>query len=312
MRRTENCRIFANTDRGIILIAVLWIVLLLSVIALGFVRTTRTEVRIAANVVENARAKAMAEAGINAAIIHLLADSDEEPWIPDGRRYALPFGRDRVEISLYDETGKIDLNKGSPAHLAALFRVAGVADQESEELVSAILDWRDADSLRRIGGAEAADYRRAGLSYGPKNAEFDDVTELLQVLGMTPELFARVQPGLTVYSGRAVINWKEAPEIVLRAIYERSPDKVATILDERATRDPTEFRGTYPDIARIGRFVRRARRGTYTIRAYVETEKGSAFIRDAVVKLTGDADRPVIIQGWRQPRPSEPQPSDRE
>src|SRR5882672_7761736 len=51
-------------------------------------------------------------------------------------------------------------------------------------------------------GAEDADYAAAGLAYGAKDAPFAMTEELLQVPGMTRELFDRVAPDITVYSPR--------------------------------------------------------------------------------------------------------------
>ena len=61
------------------------------------------------------------------------------------------------------------------------------------------------DKLTRLrpNGAEEAAYRAAGLPWGPKNAPFETVEELQQVLGMTADIYKRVAPSLTTYSGEA-------------------------------------------------------------------------------------------------------------
>ncbi len=50
--------------RGIALVVVLWTLLLLSLIAAGFIAVTRTELRLARNALDNARAEALADAGV--------------------------------------------------------------------------------------------------------------------------------------------------------------------------------------------------------------------------------------------------------
>ena len=52
----------------------------------------------------------------------------------------------------------------------------------------------------RDGGAKAPQYRAAGLPYGPPGTPFQSVDELADVLGMTPALFARLAPHLTVFT----------------------------------------------------------------------------------------------------------------
>ena len=54
----------AERQRGLALIAVLWGLVLLSVIALSVTTTSRTETRLAFNLAENAKARALAEAGV--------------------------------------------------------------------------------------------------------------------------------------------------------------------------------------------------------------------------------------------------------
>ena len=290
------------SERGIILIAVLWIVLLLSVIALQFVRTTKTDVLITRNAVENARARALAEAAINAAILRLLRTNDQEPWIADGRVYELPFGRDRVSVTVEDEAGKIDLNTGSRSLLIALLRAAGASDEESEKLHDAIHDWRDGDSLRRIGGAEMEDYRQAGRSYGPKNANFDDVRELQQVLGMTPELYARVHSALTVHSKRRGVDRNAAPEIVLRAVLGNDDEAVSAALETRGSKPSPDGPGLDTASPRVQPTGRRKNRGAYTIGVLVQTEKNAVFSRSAIVQITGNEVRPVVFHSWTRSR----------
>ena len=62
-----------SRQRGIALIAVLWTVLLLSLIATNFLTQTRTDARITRNLIDNAGAEALADAGVYRAIVALLA-----------------------------------------------------------------------------------------------------------------------------------------------------------------------------------------------------------------------------------------------
>src|SRR5690606_4104700 len=47
---------------------------------------------------------------------------------------------------------------------------------------------------------------------------FDTVAEVEQVLGMTPEIYAKIAPHLTVYSGQARPDARFADGMVLRAL----------------------------------------------------------------------------------------------
>jgi general secretion pathway protein K len=62
----------------------------------------------------------------------------------------------------------------------------GFDPDQAESLADAIADFRDADNLKHLRGAEEPEYRAAGLAWGPKNAPFQTVEELQQVLGAQP------------------------------------------------------------------------------------------------------------------------------
>ena len=94
-------------------------------------------------------------------------------------------------------------------------------------MAGAILDWRDQDSLTQpAGGAEDADYAAAGLAWGAKDAAFETVAELEQVMGMRPALFASAAQYLTVYSGSATPDAASADGIVLQAMGVDRPEPV--------------------------------------------------------------------------------------
>ena len=59
-RRRSGGRVEGARARGIALVVVLWTLLLLSLIAAGFMAVTRTEVQLARNALANARAEALA------------------------------------------------------------------------------------------------------------------------------------------------------------------------------------------------------------------------------------------------------------
>src|SRR3546814_5221709 len=100
-----------------------------------------------------------------------------------------------VRIEVVDESGKVDLNAADVDLLARLFTVVGVNQATAGDIAAAIADWRDADDLTQPqGGAEDPAYASAGLAWGAKDAQFDTVAEVEQVLGMTPAIYAQVAP----------------------------------------------------------------------------------------------------------------------
>ncbi len=97
-----------------------------------------------------------------------------------------------IRIGLTDESSKLNLNTATAAQLMILVSAAAGDDSEfdAEEIVGAILDWRDSDNNSRsqTGESEALYYRDLDRPYQIKNGPFDTVEELLLVKGVTGQL----------------------------------------------------------------------------------------------------------------------------
>ncbi len=133
-----------------------------------------------------------------------------------------------VQVEMRDESAKIDINTASDALLRGLFVSAGLNDDDATALLDAMLDWRDADTLKRPHGAEEADYQSAGLPYRPANAPFQAIEELQLVLGMRPEIYRRIAPSITVFSRQAGVN----PQLAAREVLLAIPGVTAEVVDD--------------------------------------------------------------------------------
>ena len=328
-------------QRGIALLIVLWGLVLLAVIAVSFASGTRTETMLARNLVDNAKARALADAGVHRAIFELLAPQTkgllspqivklltlssepaavrrrierdlrsklgqtsqagtEEPfvdgWRTDGTVYVWPFAGGRVWVSIQDEDGKIDLNTAADELVRGLFLSVGLDEDASSALVDAIADFRDGGDLHRLNGAEDRDYADAGRPYGAKDAPFEAVEELQQVLGMTRQIYQRVALALTVHSGRRGIDPRVAPRAALLALRGVGSEEVESFLAAREGGNTENLLGAQGNGA-----VSRER--MFTIRA--EAESGAVFVREAVVELIGARHElfqspPFRIRAWKQ------------
>lgn len=319
-----------ENSRGIALVSVLWILALLAIIAGSFTTDSRTNVKLAYNLVENAKARALADAGVNRAILALLGrerqpmlspemealiasrpeleqvldpygetmlrDAGEQRWPADGTVYAWRFGGGEIIISIRDETGKIDLNAAGDELLKGLFLSVGLEEPEAAALVDAIADFRDPDGLRRLNGAEDDEYRDAGFAYGAKDRPFDAVEELRQVMGMSRELYARVAPALTVYSGQSGIDPWTAPRAALLALPGVDSAAVEALLAARAEAGPAAL----SELLGTADYLSRSRRHVFTLRAEARTAGGGIFVRRAVARINRDLDKFVVFHAWTQ------------
>lgn len=187
---------------GAALILVIWLVVMLAALVGAFALAARIEYMQGRTLHSGVAVEQAARAGLEYAMTRLAEPDPMLRWIPDGRLHRFAFDGAGIEVRIVDESGKIDLNGADASLLSALLRVAGAEQAHADAIAAAIVDWRDPDDLTQPqGGAEDPQYAAAGLPYGAKDAPFETVAEVLQVLGMTPALFAEVESDLTVHTG---------------------------------------------------------------------------------------------------------------
>jgi general secretion pathway protein K len=318
-------------QRGIALLMVLWALLLLALLATVFGGNARTEVLLARNLVENAQAEALADAGVYRALAGLTKEPREGGFHGDGRVYIWHAAGGEVRFSVRDEGGKIDINQASEILLRELFVAVGVDPKRGAELADAIVDFRDEDSNKRPHGAEERDYVAAGLPYGPKNGSFELVDELVYVLGMTPDLYRKVAPFVSVRGQASPHAFTAASEVRAamvaaqagsrrsaggasgsvsresRPIRETggdgsatsmsgiSRDGLGTDLTDAALDDPTTS-----DVDTGDASQERSEVPIFTIHAEGRTPSGTVFAREATVDFSGSESLPFVFDAWRQ------------
>ena len=269
-----------ESQRGVALILVLWLIVLLTALIGGFALAARVEALQGRVLVRGLVASNAARAGLEYSLTRVALPDARLQWKPDGTAHRWRFGDARVEVKIVDENGKLDLNQAPHPLIAALIQRHGVEPSEAGRIAGAIVDWRDPDPLTQPGGgAEDGDYEAAGLPYGAKDADFESVTELLQVLGMTPALFARLEPDLTVYSGRAQPDPAYASAELLDAMGLNGADLVAQ-RDRPAGALPVD--GGLPGASMAG-----AGSGTYSIDSRARLPDGRQSLLRAVVRTGG-------------------------
>ncbi|MGB8635888.1 MAG: type II secretion system protein GspK [Rhodanobacteraceae bacterium] len=291
-------------QRGIAFLIVLWVIALVAVLMGSFAVIARTENLQARHLLDSTRARYAAEAGINLAAYALRRNEPDKRWVPDGRPYKFSFNDAIITIKVHDESGKIDVNAATPEQLQQLFKsVGGLDEQKAQELAARVQDWRDPDDLVTVNGAEEADYKQDGLAYGPANNPFTTVGELQQVMGMDYALFKKLEPAITVYSGRGTPNPMYAPEQALMAMPGMSAESAQNLIEMRQQIAPGTDTGisglTMPDgtplIASGGGL-------TYSIESNARLPNGASSSLDVTIRLGGSNSgaRPFVIMRWRE------------
>lgn len=287
-------------ERGVALLIAIWLTLAVSVLAMGAARETRTTVRIAANEVAAAQARAAAEAGIERMALALAAQSRGlaaappgqaafglspsaagaeapvfDPRAPlrlDGALYRWRFGEATVLLSAQAERGKLDLNAGDDALLAPLLAAIGAPapDRIAEEILA----------------ARGRDGRGGGVSWRLDPRPFESVADAAHLPSVSSELFARLAPLVTVASGRVEPDPGVAPDPLYRAL-PLSEDERRRI-DARRALAPAAWTLAAPEV--------------FTLRARAETQGGAAVEASALVEIDPESDRPIRVIARPAPR----------
>jgi general secretion pathway protein K len=285
-------------QRGIALIIVMWLTIMLTVIASGFAFSMHSEALIARNSLSLARVRAAANGGIERMAFELARPRYPTAWSSDGQPHQWQEGDVTLVATAVDESAKIDINTAPETLLKGLFEHVGGADPEAAgRIVDSVLDWRDADDLRRPNGAEEADYRAAGLKQKPANAPFETTMELARVLNVTPAIFARVADSITVYSRQPGVNATTASRDVLLALPAATPESVDAYLQQRA--EALAAKLPVPAFPPASGFAAGAV-PIWRIRAVASMADGVTFAREAVVRPSGDGRRPLLTLRWQE------------
>jgi len=274
--------------RGAALILVLWLVALMAALIGAFAMTARTEYMQGRTLGSGLVAAQAARAGLEYAATRVSFPDPAVQWLPDGRPYRWRFADAEIEVRVVDESGKLDLNAAEAGSLSALMRAVGAPPEQADAVAAAIVDWRDADDLTQAqGGAEDPQYAAAGLAWGAKDAPFETVAEVEQVLGMTPALYARLAPHLTIFSGLPVADTRFATPQVLESM---GIDAARVLAGRELPPQPG-------DMSFVG-----AGSGTYSIDSHARLRDGRESVLRAVIRLgpSGVPGSAFTVMRWEE------------
>jgi general secretion pathway protein K len=296
------CQSGPRRQQGVALILVMWVIALMAVLLGSFALIARTENLESRHMFDTTAARYDAIAGLELALFQLRNPDIQQRWVADGRPYEFPYEGAVVHIEITNESGKIDLNVADSVTLTTLFQSIGMDLAAADALSDAIQDWRDADQQVRPHGAEAPQYAAAGLDYGPTNLPFQTVSEVQQVLGMNYEIYKKIEPAITVYSGARVPNAAVAPYEALLAIPGMTPQLAQQIIATRQAMPP----GTTGAIEGLtlpggGTVMATSGGNTYSIKSKATLQNGVSINFDATVRMggAGTSGRPYTVLRWR-------------
>jgi type II secretory pathway component PulK len=255
MRTRHHIR---NGKNGFALVAVLWLIAILSLAAVTTLRVISFDMQLATAKVHGSRAFQLAEMGIalgsnpaverNDPLLHRLDEANNE----------------EVHVSITSEGARFNINSLVLAEdkslLRSIFIQWGLDLDSSQALSDAFTDWVDADEEVALNGAEIEDYEKLGRLNQPFNRPFYHIEEMALVLGM--DQIESLRPDwrnwFTVWSaGTLDLNEADAELIAVAAEVTPEqasiiPETVRGIDDIRDTEDDVPFQDVAAALSLLG------------------------------------------------------------
>lgn len=260
-----------SPEDGFVIIPVILVVGLLGFIALVLSKSEALDVNVNAHMLRQAEAEAWANGIVQLTAYQLAASGgaakEGQPLRTDGTPLTCRIGKGIATVEVFDTAGLIDINFAPQNVLERLFTSLDLAREDAAQLAANIIDFRSVDD---IGEVKKAKYLESGRTYGPKNSPFATTGELEQVLGMTPELFLRIQPYVTTESRMPNIDPAVASKQMLAM--------------------------QLPDAFGMPKAVIR----TFIIRAAVRNRGQTRFVREAAVELSPRAPTGFLLREWNR------------
>jgi len=222
----------ATPQRGMALIAVLWLVASMSLILAGVVRSVHKEAQTTGVQRQLTLAGARADAAILLALQHL----QTHPMATQPQNLPFVFDDVTYQVQITPLNTLLDINNAPVGLLASLYQhAAGISPDAARELAQATL------ATRMLKNAK-------GIAQG-----FDAVPDLMTVPGMRYELYAKVAPLVTadIKSGSGRINPLGSPLALLTALTSGNAARAAQFAaqsNDTSTADATFFKSEFTEM----------------------------------------------------------------
>ena len=185
-----------SRDSGFALLLVLWTMALLTLLAAQVTGAGRAETRVAAALRVAAQLRQAADAAVYETIWHML-DGGGDYWPPGSAQRVLDEAGQQVSVIIEDQRGKMDINQVPPALLQALFSILGADTTTAADAAKAISEWHTQQPADDEGSVTSP-YAGSGSQWGPPGQDFQTLSELKLVRGVTPALYQASLPYLTL------------------------------------------------------------------------------------------------------------------
>ena len=307
--------------RGSALLAVMWMSAALAAIAFSLSSTVRSEADRAASELESVRAYYLATGAIERATLEIMwsagAGADKRPIREFATGIDYSFATGTVHVDILPEAGKLSINAATPEELNRLMLALGAEPMQAEAITEGIVAWRTP-----AVGAQPAQQAISpqGPSFQPAHASFQEIEELLQVPGVTPEIFygsfvpvggtsgqgaqLQLRPGLidclSTFGTKDKVDINTAQPAVLAAI-GIPPGAITAIVEQRQLKpfSQGDLNSIGADLGMGAPRIRVEGNSILTLRATARVSTGNGQLSD--LKRSVAAMIKYMPQGWDSP-----------
>jgi type II secretory pathway component PulK len=252
--------------RGVVLLAVLVMIVLLSLAAFNYLDLMTAEYKASDNYHKTAQARAFADSGIHYAMA-VLSNPDNVTNLLNGNPYdnagvfknhlvtqandknpgyftlVAPLSPNNsaavgnCQFGVIDESSKININAMMVLDPTGekLYNMLLQLPNMTADIANSIIDWVDTDTTPRQGGAESDYYSGLSPPYNCKNGPLDSIEELLLVKGVTPQLLFGADLNRNGYQDSGETN----SESSTASGFDRGWSALLTIHSREQNVDPT-------------------------------------------------------------------------
>ncbi len=203
-------------QRGVALLMVMLLIFAMAVIVTAFAYTMKVEGRLATRTQSESEMEWMGRSGIEMAkwVLSLSRQIPGEQTYDGLNQFwaggvgptniadnpfegvslkDIALGDGTISIEIVDAERYLNINSiatRNPQLLELILQICGAGASDSADVSSAIRDWIDPnDDSAMGGGAESDFYRMLNPPYIAKNGPIDDLSELLKIRGISPQLY---------------------------------------------------------------------------------------------------------------------------
>lgn len=246
------------SEAGAALIAVFWILLLLSILAMGYAGSARLRAVVATNEKDTLASRYLQDSALtrgrfeydkfvanrrllsSRAEIEGLTGKPLDLWWPRYSPYFIDEGGVSLAVQVRYEDGRLDVNALPGTLWDRILLTCGVEDADFRAQVrDSILDWIDGDDLRHAQGVEMSHYLEQTPEYYCKNNKIQVLEELMLVRGVSAEIYYGTDrhPGLvdflSVYGAAEKFDVNSASPASFLLLEGATEDEISAIEEKR-------------------------------------------------------------------------------